>query len=111
MKPFFIRLREQHGPYRKGTFLRCIEVVPHGGHYDCEAQYVCPTSYTPDGKTYVPSDHAEVMNDDRAFIVASFAVAWNGVACMPGRRAVVERIPVPSYIENDERGVLRAVWK
>lgn len=47
---------------------------------------------------------------DKARIVASFAIAWNGVGLYDDARAVVERIRVPSYVETDERGVLRAVW-
>lgn len=50
-----IRLRTQQGPHAAGSLHRVAETVPHGGNYDCSAQYRLQDN------TYVPSDCAEVL--------------------------------------------------
>lgn len=50
MKNGSIILKRGIGGYPKGSVLPVLEVVPHGGNYDCAEQYRV------EGNTFVPSD-------------------------------------------------------
>lgn len=48
-----VLLTENHGRYPSGSILNVVKVIPHGGNYDCEAQFLV------DDGSYIPCNKAE----------------------------------------------------
>jgi hypothetical protein len=52
----WVRMKKDGVNFNKGQLVHVLRVIPHGGNYDCEAQFVV------EGSHYISSDIAEIVD-------------------------------------------------